>query len=360
MESLPKGEGEFSPECSKSVRTGLGGRRDEGCSEAFHRLVPWPFCLAFVLLTSECLTGTVFGATIVIGSSADTGLMERFPDNNLGGEKYFNAGQIQNTGCSPPFLYCRNRGLLKFDLAGAVPPQSRITGVVLAVDITKVPGDNPDNATFYDVHRMLQSWGEGSKTNAVSPPSQGNGLGTPASLGEANWYYRFASNRTWTTPGGKAGSDYATNVSASQFISTPSQAPFYFDSTTQIVSDVQFWLDHPQSNFGWMIKAHDETEGWTARRFMAREDPINIYPALFLDYIPPPQINGVVLNGNQFAFSFTAEAGQPYLVQFRDDVSTATWQVLTNIPAPPDLTTVVVTDTLSEPVTNRFYRVVAP
>lgn len=288
--------------------------------------------------------------------------MENYPTNNLGGEAYFNSGSIQNPsiGTNPPSPYPRNRGLIKFDVAGNVPTGSRIMNVDLVLDVVLVPIDNPNSSTSYGVYRMFRDWGEGRQTNRVTPPQFSPfGLGFAAATNEATWMHRFAhTTNTWATPGGGAGIDYATNVSAARVILGPAFAPFYVNSTSNLVADVQFWLDHPDQNFGWMVKPIDETEGWTARRFMARESLGNLYPAISVDFVPPPSLGNLQRTNNLFLFSFTAEGGQSYLAQYSDSLSPVFWNPLTNIPAPAFQTEVVVSDSLLS--TARYYRVVAP
>jgi hypothetical protein len=300
-------------------------------------------------------------ANLFLRASADTTLMENYPTNNLGGEQYFNAGSIQNpSGTNAAFPYPRNRGLIKFDVAGSLPPGSLVTSVSLVLDVVLVPIDNPNSSAAYAIHRVFRDWGEGVQTNRVTPPQFSPvGLGYPAAPNEATWFHRFAhTTNTWASPGGAAGIDYATNASAVRVILGPAFAPFYVNSTSNLVADVQFWLDHPERNFGWMVKALDETEGWTARRFMARESVGNLYPAISVDFIPPPVLRNFQKTNNLFLFSFTAEEGQSYRAQYTESLDPVFWHPLTNIPAPPFRTEVVVSDQLLS--TTRYYRVVAP
>ena len=41
--------------------------------------------------------------------------------------------------------------------------------------------------------------------------------------------------------------------------------------TSQMQADVQDWLDNPASNFGWLLRASDETSLQTARGFDSRQ-----------------------------------------------------------------------------------------
>jgi hypothetical protein len=54
-----------------------------------------------------------------------------------------------------------------------------------------------------------------------------------------------------------------------------------------MTADVQFWLDHEETNFGWILVG-DESRPQTVKRFDSREssEPPN-RPMLEVDYIPP-------------------------------------------------------------------------
>src|SRR5581483_9163726 len=97
------------------------------------------------------------GGTIDIIPSADTSISEVYPNNNVGGRTWVNAGSNMHTN--------RNRALFKFDIAGNIPAQSQITSASLQLAVTGIPSDGYDVA-FFDLHRLLRNWGEG--TNSIS------------------------------------------------------------------------------------------------------------------------------------------------------------------------------------------------
>lgn len=59
-----------------------------------------------------------------------------------------------------------------------------------------------------------------------------------------------------------------------------------------------------------------------------------------------------------FSIQFTARAGRSYTIQWRTDLTTGTWQKLTDIAAPSVDTPVSFNDTAPDP--HRFYRIVTP
>ncbi len=271
-------------------------------------------------------------------SVADTCLIEIAPDNNMGGQSYFNAGSNMQG--------YRNRGLVRFDLS-QIPRGSVITSAVVTLTIVGVPTDGP-TATVFNLHRMLQPWGEGSEL-ALS----GAGRGFTATTNEATWNDRFAfANAPWVNPGGEPDVDFSSDITTSETVSDQTAYQFPVRNT---VADVQYWLDNPDQNFGWMVKTDDESVISSARRFGSREDPSNL-PLLDVSFIPATHIDSPSIANNQMTFSFVAFAQQNYAVEYSDALAT-NWTVLTNIPPQPAQTNIVVTDALS--ATQRFYRVTA-
>ena len=271
--------------------------------------------------------------------SADTALLESFPTNNFGGQTWLNAGTTQT--------YKRNRGLLKFDVAGQLPARARILAVTLTLQVTRSPVDGDTPSTF-DLHRVLRAWGEGDKHGG--PPL----LGAPAAAGECTWTHRFAlSPDLWAEPGGAPGIDYAPDSSADTFVYSEDFSPYAFTSTSNLVADVQLWQRHPELNFGWMLKTRSEAENFSARRFATREDPF-LQPVLTLEY-DLPQLQPLAVTNGVVALSFWLEEGEPCTVEHCDGLSpTVNWRVLADIPAASARTNVVIFDSVqAEP---RFYR----
>jgi hypothetical protein len=302
----------------------------------------------FTLLCLFCCgigTRPIFGVETSLSSVADTFLSENYPSNNMGGNMFFNAGTTQNV--------TKNRGLLKFNPAAQLPAGSKIITANLILEVVAIPNVPPPSANF-DLHLVLKDWGEGSKTSPTNCNSC-SGQGAAATTNEATWFCRFAfTTNTWTAPGADATNDYAVAVSSSQTIYGVGDSPYTFASTTQMVADVQLWLDNPQTNFGWILITEDESLPFSARRFASREDT-NRAPQLVVGYVVPPGIDRVELSGNQFRLFFTAEAGQTYAVQYSDVLApTNNWSTLTNISAPAETTSLVITDFTS--VGQRFYR----
>jgi len=126
------------------------------------------------------------------------------------------------------------------------------------------------------LHRLLADWGEGA-SNASGP----EGNGASSSSGDATWVHRFFNSDSWSTPGG----DSSSTVSGSASVAGPGS--YTWDSTSQLVTDVQGWVDDPSSNFGWIVIG-DEGANQTVKKFGSRENGTSANrPVLTVTYTPP-------------------------------------------------------------------------
>lgn len=211
----------------------------------------------------------------------DTTLIEPQPNYNNGGQLWLNAGTTQN--------YPRMRGLLQFDTS-ALPANAIIENVTLTLEVVGQPRDGFNTGVF-GLHRMLTSWGEGTK---VAAEEGSPGLGAPATAGEATWNDRFAlMNMPWAAPGGLAGVDFSSAISSTIDVYGTGDSPYTFPSETGLIEDVQYWVQHPELNHGWMLKDLSEAENFTARRFATRES--DFAPLLQIEYsiVPEPQVHAL-------------------------------------------------------------------
>jgi hypothetical protein len=160
------------------------------------------------------------------------------------------------------------RGVLAFDIAGSVPPGSRITAVSLSLNMSRTL---LDTARIVELHKLLADWGEGT---SHAPGEEGDGA--PATTNDATWRHRFFDTIFWAMQGG----DFSATVSASQSVGPIGP---YTWSSAQMVADVQSWLDNPASNFGWLVLG-DESTSATSKRFDTRESASP--PVLTIEYMP--------------------------------------------------------------------------
>jgi hypothetical protein len=237
------------------------------------------------------------GATV---NWADTLLLNPSKDNTLiqtvaGTQELSNGqgdvfvGRTNQNGQDPPTISIRH-GLVAFSLS-SIPAGATITAVSLTMrDVMGLNGDIP-----IELHTLLKDWGEAGSF-------QNGGMGANAQTGDATWYSTFYNTAApqWSNPGG----DYtpqasATTIVADQFAPAPIMPPgsSFIWSSDQMVADVQGWLDDPTTNFGWLMKATDETVGQTAKRFNSGESTTapNVAPILSVTYVVPEPASWLLL-----------------------------------------------------------------
>lgn len=213
--------------------------------------------LVGILVSGSVLWSSALAESVVLQPFADTTLIEISPDANMGGADFFNTGTAGNG--------YRNRALMLFDVASEVPVGAIIQSVTLTLDMVRQPPDW--QPAVLDLHRVNVSWGEG-----IQVPMDGSpGLGAPAQPGEATWLSRFNSGLAWGDPGGKAGVDYQANASSSTTVFGFGDS-VVFEGSAAMIADVQLWADHPDQNFGWMLKTADESLRKSARGFASHEN----------------------------------------------------------------------------------------
>ena len=251
------------------------------------------------LLMGLCLgalSGPLSGraATVNLNVVADTFIVSSAPDNNAGGQPWFDAGADGPFGGNAV-----RRGLLRFDLS-VIPPGSTVTSAAVRLTVVKVPASLPVDSTF-DLFRLLADWGEGNKIGSA---------GAPATSGEATWNARMQGTANWAAAGAR--SDAAATASASTLVGSALGATYSWSSAA-LVSDVQLWVDNPAQNFGWLLASEAEASSRSVRGFAGREDPPNI-GTLEVGYVPPPNSSPLVSITNP-ANGATFVAGTPQTIQ---------------------------------------------
>src|SRR6266513_3624400 len=178
----------------------------------------------------------------------------------------------------------KRRGVLAFNVAGSIPPGSTITSASLSMNMSRTL---LNTARTIELHKLLADWGQGT-----SDASGQEGQGIAATTNDATWRHRFYNTIFWTTQGG----DFSGTVSASQSVGA---IGLYVWSSTQMVADVQSWLDNPATNFGWLVLGNEATND-TTKRFDTRESTIP--PVLTVEYTtatptPTPTPGPIMLSG---------------------------------------------------------------
>ena len=147
------------------------------------------------------------------------------------------------------------RGLIKFDLS-SIPKCAVVTSVTLTLHMSKTITGN----RTVELRKLSESWGE-----STSAPGGEEGFGAAAEPGDATWVHRFYDTLNW----GRDGGVFSTTTSGSQSIGG---VGFYtWGSTSQMINDVQGWLDDSTLNNGWLLLG-DESATATAKRFDTHEN----------------------------------------------------------------------------------------
>ena len=135
---------------------------------------------------------------LVVGAAKDNTLYRPDPDfpddlRSNGAGEYFFVGLTARGDA--------RRGLVAFDIAGALPEGAIITRVELTLHMSRTPAEDES----LSLHALLAGWGEGP-----SDAPKEEGMGAPAEPGDATWKHRFFDTDLWTTEGG----DFSPTASA--------------------------------------------------------------------------------------------------------------------------------------------------
>lgn len=161
------------------------------------------------------------------------------------------------------------RALVQFDIASTIPDGATISSVSLLMTVTKTIADTHDAS----LHLVSMGWGDGT-----SSAGGGGGGGAGATDGDATWTHAVKAGSAWSSPGG----DFESTASAT--VGVAGNGGYTWESTDQLVADVQAWLDDPDSNFRWIVIG-DESSSKTAKRFASREaSSENRRPQLVIEY----------------------------------------------------------------------------
>ncbi len=192
--------------------------------------------------------------TVILNASKDNTIYSNNTNNSNGAGDNFTTGAIVT---SPV-----RRGLIMFDLS-PIPAGASITDVSLTLVMNKTIS----GATDVLLHRLNESWGEGGSNAGAGA----DGNGAPAQLGDATWICSFSNGlggctTSWGTSGG------VFQISPSATTSVSGLNPYTW-SSSQMVTDVQNWLNNAATNFGWVIIGDEGLPG-SAKRFSSRTNPV--------------------------------------------------------------------------------------
>lgn len=188
--------------------------------------------------------------------------------------------QLSNGGSQFIFVGTNNngvarRGMIAFDLSG-VPAGSTVQSASLTLYFDRSADQGTQSVSLF---RLTRDWGEGTSNGGGAGSGGGGGRGATATKNDATWLYTFfnpatpSSSPQWTQPGAQG--DYVATPSATVIVKGgQGKVTSYAWSGTSLAADVQFWVDHPDSDFGWLLKGNESASA-TVRRFESRQNSNN-------------------------------------------------------------------------------------
>ena len=222
----------------------------------------------FVVLLFSA-TSSIAQTTMTFNPSKDNTLIERSDGSKSNGSgTLFFVGRVgTNANAQPPI----RRGLVAFDLVGTIPEGATITNVTLTLNMSRSQNSSNRNITL---NRLSADWGEGTSNS-----SQGNG--DASATNDATWLHRFFDTELWTNQGG----DFSGTASATAAVG--GTGSYTWGSTTEMIANVQDWLDNPANNFGWIIRGDEETSQ-SVKGFSTKEG--STPPMLTVTFTPPTSV----------------------------------------------------------------------
>ncbi len=168
----------------------------------------------------------------------------------------------------------KRRAVIAFAVAKQIPAGSTITKADLVLTVVKSASTS---SVSVSLHGLTANWGEAGSVGG----GMGQGVGGAAKTNDATWIHTFFNTKKWKNAGG----DFNATASGSTSVGTSGAQTWV--STTQMVADVQSWLDKPATNFGWLLLG-DESTSKTAKAFATKEDlTAASRPRLVITYTPP-------------------------------------------------------------------------
>ena len=196
----------------------------------------------------------------------DNSLIEyQYPQYSGGASQYIFVG-LEHFSLTPM------RGLVDFNVAGSIPAGSTINSVSLTVTMELTNSTTVVTPTV-GLHDVSQNWGQGTGIPQYFMP--------PFALtttNDATWTNTFYPNQLWKTPGG----DFSPTVSGTAVFGADGTTST-FSSTSQMVADVQSWLNNPSANYGWLMLGDETQNSGKMIGSMHSSNP----PTLTIDYTAP-------------------------------------------------------------------------
>ena len=251
-----------------------------------------------------------------------TGLKANGKGNYFGAGRSYSKNQIQ-------------RGLIQFDIpTGSLPPGAQVDGASLRLYIVDSPKNDSGTYDFWLIAlpQFAQMWGEGDSVANVGSGG-GGGSGADPLAGDATWYHTLyhgddsdhhdpllRPNSPWVYdssqdgfwPEGSVASPADPTLTLTLGPGVLGDAPFLLPvgdaaaldvgpkgdyvtfTSPQMADDVQYWLDDPDNNFGWLVLGDESVVGnfSSKRGFASFQNATEAFrPVLVVEYslsVPEP------------------------------------------------------------------------
>ena len=227
-------------------------------SKTFSILFLFGMIFSIGLVNQSSFIESAYSASMDFNPAKDTSIHEGFTGNGNGASDCIYTGQTGSNAGNTVI-----RSLVQFDLS-SISPGTIVTDATLDVDIFGAGGGGP--STPVTLHRLTSDWGEGTSNGGCF----GGGDGAGASAGDATWVNAFHPGTAWSSAGG----DFNATASATTSIAGGGNPSW---NSADLTRDVQFWIDNPSSNFGWIIIG-DEGTSQSTKKISSKSsgDPPNL------------------------------------------------------------------------------------
>jgi len=249
-----------------------------------------------IILMAGVFAISARGAQINISASQDATL--------LGG-----ADAVNNASLADPGIFAGTdgqgnpkRGLIEFNVAGALPAGAVVTSAQLQLTLGQTAGTGGVLRTI-SLFDETQAWGQ--PANIAGASSFANaGHGASPGSGDATWNYAFYNTTAWNAAGGNWSVSSADIADASVGTTITS----YTWSSAAMAADVQNWLNNPASSFGWLLKNSNETTSadfrafWSAQGAAADNNPA-LAPVLIVNFNLPEPVGIPLISAGLLLFA---------------------------------------------------------
>jgi hypothetical protein len=220
---------------------------------------------------SIALAGVVVGGLFTLNAFAEVVTMTADKDATIYSNSSFSngSGDFLHLGLNNSESLTK-RVVLHFDVEGILPMWATLDSVKLTMYVSRTQIGNKT----VDLFTLSEHWSEGP-----SDAGGNEGSGTASLPGDVTWLHTSYNTEFWSTPGGT----YVQPAVASMVVGDTGH--YTWGSTTAMVDDVQRWIDHPDSNFGWLM-INDEASR-SSKRFDSRHNQnVSQRPQLSVWYTP--------------------------------------------------------------------------